>query len=110
MGIQMNIAASISQQFRRAARSLLHRPGLLVVALVTLGRGIGANTAIFSIVNAVLLKPLPFEDPDRLVMVWSTAPDQGLVEGSSSYLDFEDWRTQGRGIRWAGGVLDLPER
>jgi putative ABC transport system permease protein len=104
----MNIAASISQQFRRSARSLLHRPGLLVVALVTLGLGIGANTAIFSIVNAVLLKPLPFKDPDRLVMVWSTARDQGLVEGSSSYLDFEDWRTQTEGFEGLAAFWTFP--
>ena len=104
----MNIAASIGQQLRHSARSLLHRPGLLVVGLITLGLGIGANTAIFSIVNAVLLKPLPFKDPDRLVMVWSTAPDQGLVEGSSSYLDFEDWRTQAEGFDGLAAFWTFP--
>lgn len=88
----MSIVELVGGQLRLAARSLLRRPGLSVVALVTLGLGIGANTAIFSIINVVLLKPLPFADPDRLVSVWSTAPNQGLVEGFASYPDFHDWR------------------
>lgn len=84
----------ILSQFRLAARSLRRRPALTVVALATLALGIGANTAIFSIINVVLLKPLPFKEPNRLVMAWSTAPNQGLVEGFSSYPDFKDWRDQ----------------
>jgi len=76
----------------RAMRSLLRRPALSIVALTTLALGIGANTAIFSVVNAVLLKPLPFKDPDRLVMIWSSAPSQGLTEGFSSYPDFQNWQ------------------
>jgi len=90
----MNALELVVRQFRFAARSLRRRPVLAVVALTTLALGIGANTAVFSIVNVVLLKPLPFHDPDRLVMVWSTAPNQGLAEGLSSYPDFHDWREQ----------------
>ena len=56
---------------RRAARSLARRPGLSLLAIATLGVGIGANPAIFSMVNVALLKP-PFPDPERLVVVWST--------------------------------------
>src|SRR5689334_2550574 len=84
----------MNSQFRFAVRSLVRRPILSIVALVTLGLGIGANTAIFSVVNAVMLKPLPFHDPERLVMVWSTAANQGLRDGFSSYPDFKDWREQ----------------
>jgi putative ABC transport system permease protein len=67
---------------------------LTTVALITIALGIGANTAIFSIINVVLLKPLPFRDPDRLVMAWSTVPSQGLAEGFSSFADFKDWSEQ----------------
>ena len=88
----------MSRQLRYALRALLRRPVLSVVALTTLGLGIGANTAIFSVVNAVMLKPLPFTDPDRLVMAWSTSANQGLREGLSSYADFKDWRDQAKGF------------
>lgn len=67
---------------------------LATVGLTTLGLGIGANTAMFSILNVVFLKPLPIREPDRVVMVWTTRPDQGIDEQSSSYPDFEDWREQ----------------
>jgi putative ABC transport system permease protein len=79
---------------RRATRSLARRPGLSLLAIATLGLGIGANTAIFSIVNVTLLKPLPFPDPERLMVVWSTAPGQGTGGGFASYPDFHDWREQ----------------
>ena len=83
-------------QLRQAVRSLLRRPALSLAAIVTLGLGIGANTAIFSIINVVLLKPLPVKDADQLVMAWRTAPSQGLREGLVSYPDFHDWREQSR--------------
>ena len=81
---------------RYALRSLVRRPALSVVALLTLALGIGANTAIFSIVNAVLLQPLPFAEPGRLVLVWSTAPGQGITEGFASYPDFRDWKREAK--------------
>jgi putative ABC transport system permease protein len=86
----------IPRTLRYAARSLIRRPILTIVAIVTLGLGIGANTAIFSIINVVLLKPLPFRNPERLVMIVGTAPNQGLDEGFSSYLDFKDYRDQAK--------------
>lgn len=92
----MSLLEIVVHQLRYSARSLLRRPILSVVALVTLGLGIGANTAIFSIVNVVLLKPLPFQEPDRLVMVWSTVPTQGVTEGFASYPDFHDWQEQAK--------------
>jgi putative ABC transport system permease protein len=88
----MTTVEILAGQLSRAARSLLRRPAMSLIALTTLALGIGANTAIFSIINVVLLKPLPFKDPDRLVMIWSSAPNQGLTEGFSSYPDFADWQ------------------
>lgn len=81
---------------------------LTVVALATLALGIGANTAIFSIINGVLLKPLPFRNPDRLVMVWGTAPSQGIAEGFSSYPDFDDWRRQAKSFDGLAAFWTFP--
>src|SRR5215211_7659853 len=91
-----SIADDVARMLHHAARSLARRPTLAVVALVTLGLGIGANTAMFSLINVVFLKPLPFREPERLAMVWSSLPDQRLAEGFSSYADFKDWRDRAK--------------
>lgn len=98
----------VAHHFRFAARSLARRPILTVVALATLALGIGANTAIFSIIDGVLLKPLPFRDPERLVMVWGTAPNQGIAEGFSSYPDFDDWRRQAKSFDGLAAFWTFP--
>ncbi len=86
---------SLFQDLRYGARMLLKKPGFTVVAVITIALGIGANTAIFSVVNAVLLRPLPFEDPARLVMVWENHQGRGGPEREwLSPADFEDWRAQ----------------
>jgi putative ABC transport system permease protein len=75
-------------------RMLMKSPGFTLVALLSLALGIGANTAIFSVVHRVLLHPVAYPDPDRLLVVWSTNPSHGLKQFVASVPDFEDWRKQ----------------
>ena len=79
-------------ELRQTIRSLLRTPGFTAVVLATLGIAIGANSAIFSVLNGVVLKPLPYTDADRLVMVWETNPAQGLNQEPTSAATFVDWR------------------
>ncbi|HKG48707.1 MAG TPA: ABC transporter permease [Pyrinomonadaceae bacterium] len=85
---------TLLQDIRFGVRMLLKSPGVSVVATIALALGIGANTAIFSVVNAVLLRPLPFPDSDSLVAVFETDTQRGLQRGSHSYPNFLDVRAQ----------------
>jgi len=76
---------------RYAARGLASNPGFTVVAVLALALGIGGLTPTFSLINAYLLRPLPFEQPERLVHLWETVPRQGLFTSRVSYPDFRDW-------------------
>ncbi len=79
---------------RYALRQLKKAPGFTAVVIVTLALGIGANTTVFSIVDAVLLRPLPYAHPERLVEVQSLEGMDGFISGAVSYPDFFDWRAQ----------------
>jgi len=88
-----NLMADLWQDLRYGLRMLAKIPGFTAVAMLTLALGIGANTAIFSMVNAVLLRPLPYSEPDRLVRVVSVRLRDG-ADDNVSYPDFVDWRAR----------------
>lgn len=79
---------------RQSVRSLAKRPGFVVVTVLTLGLAIGANTAIFSLVDAVLLRPLPYPDADRLVQVWTQFPEEEMWQFHVSPAEFSDYRDE----------------
>lgn len=91
-----------------SARMLRRNPGFATVAVLTLGLGIGVNTAIFSVVNAVILRPLPFPEPERLVLVWATNTERGDTEDVATYPDFADWRAQSRSFEQMAAFTTRP--
>src|SRR5260221_5248582 len=89
------------QDIRYAIRTLLRQPMFTLVAVLTLALGIGANTAIFSLLYQILLRPLPYPDADRLVFVWNTYPGINLPQASVSIPDYIDRATQSRALESA---------
>ena len=85
---------TLFQDLRYALRMLLKKPAFTVVAVMTLALGIGANSTIFSFVNGILLRPLPYRNPDRLMMLDETVPKRGIVSMGVSFPNFADWREQ----------------
>lgn len=94
------------QELRLALRMLLKHPGFTAVALFTLALGIAANTAIFSVADAVLFSPLPYAEPDRLAMVWGQSPDKARQTVSPA--NFLDWRAQSQSFEGLAGISHVP--
>lgn len=94
------------RDLRYAGRVLYKKPAFTLVALSTLALGIGANTAIFSVVNAALLHPIPVPSPERVVVVWTDMPTHGAMGYPASALDFGDWQASGIFEKLAGFVTD----
>jgi putative ABC transport system permease protein len=88
-----------SHNFRYAANILRRSPGFASVAILILALGIGANTAIFTLVDTVLLRPLKYQDPARLVMLWQSVPAQGLAQVPVSQADFTDFQKQNQSFQ-----------
>jgi putative ABC transport system permease protein len=85
---------TLIKDLRFAVRSFLKRPGFLVIAVATLALGIGATTAMFTVVNSVLLRPLQFPEPDRIVLLYGINPRQGIKQSNMSMPDIVDWQQQ----------------
>src|SRR5262245_37128704 len=79
---------------RFALRTMAKKPGFTAVAVVIMALGIGANTAIFSLVRAVLLRPLPFANPERLAMVWEDASFVGFPKNTPAPANYADWKSR----------------
>jgi putative ABC transport system permease protein len=88
------LMSTFLQDLRYGVRVLLKQRGYTLIAVLTLALGIGANTALFSVVNAVLLRPLPYEQPERLTVLYETNPQLGRDQMGVSYPNFTDWRAQ----------------
>ena len=95
------------QDFRYASRMLRKSPGFVVTAVFSLALGIGANTAIFTVVNGVLLRPLPFPQPERLVQLWETKPSKGYFRNVVNPFNFLDWRERTHSFEGMSAVLGL---
>jgi predicted permease len=100
---KVNWLQDFSQDIHYALRVLRKSPGFTLIAILTLAVGIGANTAIFSVVYAVLLKPLPYPHPNQLVTLFERKPQEGIQEVGSSYQDFREFRDQNRVFSGFGG-------
>src|SRR5262247_518258 len=88
--------ADFWQDLRYGARMLMKRPGFTLIAVITLALGVGLNVALFSVVNALILRPLPYREPDRLAQLWQHDLRLGVAETPVSNADFLAWRAQAR--------------
>jgi putative ABC transport system permease protein len=103
-GIEGAKMENLYKDLRFALRGLRNRPGFALVAVLTLTLGIGANTAIFSVTHAVLLAPLPYHEPDRLVGLWTKNDKKNLTQQPVSYPNLKDWKERNQAFAHVAGV------
>jgi len=110
---------SLLSDVRYAVRNLIKRPGFTAIAVITLALGVGANSAIFSTINALLIKPLPIPEQDRVIAIWDKAPSRGIEHNEVAMANYLDWRTQNKSFEhlalerwWSTNITggDTPER
>ena len=97
---------NLFQDLRYGVRVLLRKPGFTVIAIVALSLGIGANTAIFSAVNAILLRPLPYDDPEQLVWIWQHNLASDVEQEPISFPNYFDYREQNQVFEDVAGSLN----
>jgi putative ABC transport system permease protein len=102
------VVEQLLQDMRYGLRLLRHSPGFAVVAVLTLALGVGANTAIFSVVNAVLLRPLPFPQPQRLVRLWEAKPAEDKHRNVVNPENFLNWQERTRSFEHMAAISGLP--
>src|SRR5881296_3522643 len=90
------LVETIAQDIRYAVRTLRKSPAFTTTSVAVLALAIGANTAMFSVLNAVLFRPLPYRSAEQLAMLWSEIPSQGVREGRSAFWNVEQWRSQSK--------------
>jgi putative ABC transport system permease protein len=103
---RFTLFADLLHDLRYAVRLQLKNPGFTIVAVIALALGIGANTAIFSVVNTVLLRPLPYKDPEQLVMVWEEASKHGYPHDTPAAANYVDWRDQNQVFEGMAAIAD----
>jgi putative ABC transport system permease protein len=101
------LLADLAQDLRYALRLLAREPAFTATAVLTLALGIGATAAVFSVVDAVLVRPIPFTEPDRLVLVWETDRDSGTTREPASLPDFLDFQARSRTLSTVAGLRGL---
>jgi putative ABC transport system permease protein len=106
----------LGQDLRQAVRSLVRSPGFAAVAVATFGLGIGANVAVFTVLDGVVLRPLPYPEPDRIVRIYEHDRREGRPYGSITIADFRDWQDQSSSFaamaafRWRSATIVTPDR
>jgi putative ABC transport system permease protein len=103
---KINLFADLGQDVRYGLRMLAKSPAFTAIAVVALALGIGANSAIFSVVDAVLLRPLPFKNPKQLVMLWENAAHLGFPRDTPSPANFLDWQKQAAGFTGMAAMIE----
>ncbi len=102
---------SLRNQLKHVSRRLMRSPMFTVVTLLTIALAVGANSAIFSVINGILLKPLPYPDPGSLVSVWQSAPGIGIADMNLSPSDYFTFRDENRTFQqfgiWGGGSVSV---
>src|SRR6266513_3121368 len=101
-----NLFGDLTQDIRYALRVLAKNPAFTIIAVIALALGIGANSAIFSVINAVLLRPLPFKHPEQLVMVWENAAHMGFPRNTPSPANFLDWQKQAQSFTGMAAMVE----